>query len=140
MPSLFFLDTNIFIYAHDQSDEIKTNAAQELITKAHKGQGVISDQIVREFCNVATKKFSILMSTDDIIDTIKTELQPLLLASSLDESLYEDALRLKDRYGLSFYDSAILQMAIYLKCNVIYSEDMKDGETYGTIKVVNPFL
>lgn len=140
MPTLFFLDTNIFIYAHDQSDETKTNVAQELVTKAHDGRGAISDQVVREFCNVAAQKFSTIMSTDDIIDTIKTELRPLLLASSLDEFLYEDTLRLKDRYGLSFYDAAIVQMAIYLKCSVIYSEDMKEGESYGTTKVVNPFV
>src|SRR5436309_3475464 len=123
MQISFFLDTNIFIYAHDPTDMIKTSKARSLIAKAHtSGSGVISDQVMREFCNVAATKFTTHMTTEDIIDAIKTELKPLLVTGANEVSqLYENALRIRDRYKLNFYDAAIIQAAIYLKCNIVYS-------------------
>ncbi len=136
----FFLDTNIFIYAHDATDEAKTQVARELILRAHtSGYGVISDQVIREFCNVATKKFSTQMVTADIINTIITELRPLLMASSPSQLLHEDALNLRDRFSLSFYDAAIVQAASYSECGTLYSEDMQHEARYGNVTIVNPF-
>ena len=46
-----FIDTNIFVYAQDNSDEIKTKVSQEIITKLFlEKQGFISTQVIQEFC------------------------------------------------------------------------------------------
>jgi predicted nucleic acid-binding protein len=142
MQAIHFLDTNIFVYAHDPTDNIKTAKARSLITEAYaSSRGVISEQVICEFCNVAVTKFATQMTTDDIVATIETELKPLLLASTSDQArLYDKTLRLRDRYSLSFYDALIIESATYFKCEIVYSEDMQHGANYGGIKVVNPFL
>lgn len=142
MQAPHFLDTNIFVYAHDPTDDIKTTKARGLITEAYaSSRGVISEQVICEFCNVATTKFATKMSTDDIVATVETELKPLLLASINDQAqLYEKALRLMNRYSLSFYDALIIESATYFKCEIVYSEDMQHGANYDNVKVINPFL
>jgi hypothetical protein len=39
---------------------------------------------------------------------------------------------------LSFYDSLIVQVAIDLGCNKLYSEDMQAGLKFGTVTIINP--
>ena len=53
--------------------------------------------------------------------------------------LFDDALSLCDRFQISYYDAAIVAAARILNCNVVYSEDLSDGQDYGGVKVVNPF-
>ena len=43
------------------------------------------------------------------------------------------------RYQLSYWDGAIIAAAERLGARVIYSEDLNDGQTYGTVRVENPF-
>jgi predicted nucleic acid-binding protein len=50
------------------------------------------------------------------------------------------ALEVQERYGLSFWDSLIVQAAQISNAKVLYSEDLSDGQVYGGVKVVNPFV
>ncbi|WP_409213640.1 PIN domain-containing protein [Prosthecobacter sp.] len=54
-------------------------------------------------------------------------------------SVLEDALAIKTRWQLSYWDSAILAAARQAGCDEVLSEDMNDGQDYGGVKVVNPF-
>ena len=49
------------------------------------------------------------------------------------------ALALHQAYPLSYWDAAILAAAQQSGCTLVLSEDMSDGETYGTVTVRNPF-
>ncbi len=50
-----------------------------------------------------------------------------------------DALRIKARYGLSYWDAAIVAAARALGCRELCSADMTDGcDIEGTV-VINPF-
>ena len=40
---------------------------------------------------------------------------------------------------LSFWDALVLQAAIEGHANTLYSEDMQDGQTFDSVRVVNPF-
>lgn len=140
MLGRFFIDTNIFISAHDSGDKAKTQTARELIVEAHEsGQGKISEQIIREFCNVAVKKFNKRITTTDVIDIVRVELRPLLIESDGGD-LYERALKLKDRYSLSFYDALVAQAALSAGCEVLYSENIQAGLKIRGLTVVNPFV
>jgi len=55
-------------------------------------------------------------------------------------ALYGEALRLSDRYRLSWYDSLILAAAIEGQCSVLYSEDLQHGKQFENLHVENPFL
>jgi predicted nucleic acid-binding protein len=43
-------------------------------------------------------------------------------------------------YKFSFWNSLIIRMAQKTACAILYSEDMKHGQTIGDLKIVNPFI
>ena len=53
------------------------------------------------------------------------------------ESILE-AIDLEARYRISFWDALVLQAAHVSAASVIYSEDLSDGQTYGSVQVINP--
>ncbi len=135
-----FIDTNVFVYAQDKSDETKTKASQRLITKLFlEKQGFISTQVIQEFCNVFLKKSEKPLQPDDVIEIIDNLLAPLL-AHTPDSSFYKRAINTCSRYSLSFYDALVIQAAIDLRCELLYSEDMQNGARYNGVTVVNPFV
>ena len=44
-----------------------------------------------------------------------------------------------ERYRISFWDAAILAAAEALDAKVLYTEDLNDGQLYGSVRVVNLF-
>ncbi len=55
-------------------------------------------------------------------------------------SLYGEALRIRERYKLNWYDSLIVAAALEAKCDVLYTEDLQHGQRFGELVVINPFL
>src|SRR5688500_11646428 len=111
-----FIDTNIFVYAHDETDAQKCQIARKLLTElASTKQSCISTQVIQEFCNVALKKSDTPLKAADV-RKITRELMTPLLAPSPDASFYIRVLELYERYSLSFYDSAIVPAATDLHC------------------------
>jgi predicted nucleic acid-binding protein len=49
------------------------------------------------------------------------------------------ALAARQRFGISYWDAAILEAGRALGCDVVLSEDMSDGENYAGVRVENPF-
>jgi predicted nucleic acid-binding protein len=43
------------------------------------------------------------------------------------------------RYQLSYWDGAIIAAAEKIGADTLYSEDLNDGQRYGSVRVVNPF-
>lgn len=137
---MVFLDTNIFVYAHDETDVQKSKKARTLLIDLLKTQqGCISTQVIQEFCNVVLKKASVPLKVEDV-RTILRELMFPLLNHQLDSTFYLRALELYKKCSVSFYDALIVQAAIDLNCTILYSEDLQDGAHYGKVKVVNPFI
>jgi predicted nucleic acid-binding protein len=50
------------------------------------------------------------------------------------------AIGLSARYQVSYWDAAILAAAEELGASVVYSEDFSHDRSYGSIRVVNPFI
>lgn len=134
------IDTNIFVYAHDETEPEKSRQARALLKElASTGQGCISTQVVQEFCNVALKKSATPLKAKDVRRVVRELLSPFL-AHQPDAAFYLRALETYERYSLSFYDTLIVQAAIDLNCRTLYSEDLQHGASYGKVRVVNPFL
>ncbi len=135
-----FVDTNIFVYAQDNSEIVKTKISQKLITELIlEKRGFISTQVIQEFCNVFLKKSEKPLRPNDVTEIIEDLLAPML-AHTPDSSFYKRAINIYAKQSLSFYDSLIVQAAIDLKCEVLYSEDMQNGARYRGVIVVNPFV
>jgi predicted nucleic acid-binding protein len=43
------------------------------------------------------------------------------------------------RFGVSYWDAAILEAARAVGCEVLLSEDLSDGQDYAGVRVENPF-
>ena len=49
------------------------------------------------------------------------------------------AIDLQQKFQVSFWDAMILQSALQLDNNLIWSEDLKPGQFYNHIRLINPF-
>jgi predicted nucleic acid-binding protein len=54
-------------------------------------------------------------------------------------AVFKAALRIRQSYGFSFWDSAILTAALAFGCDRVYTEDLTHGQTVEGLAVVNPF-
>ena len=139
MSDRFFLDTNIFVYSLAGIPGVKKDRSFELVRSAiSSGKGVVSFQVVQEFFSVAFRRFTPRMTFAEAEQYLATTLQPLLVVHS-SCSLYMEALMLSRRYSLSWYDALIVASAIESECRILYSEDVQNGQSFGNLKVQNPF-
>ena len=49
------------------------------------------------------------------------------------------ALTTRQRFQLSYWDSAIIEASRAMGCAEVLSEDLGDGQDYAGIRVINPF-
>ncbi len=140
MKDKHFLDTNIFIYSFDHAHPHKQKKAQHLIDASLKNKnGIISSQVIQEFFNVATKKFSVTMSQKECEIYLEQVLSPLcVIFPSL--GLFSKALKLHHKTSYALYDSLILAACIEAKCNTLFSEDLQHSQTVEGVKIINPFI
>ncbi len=139
MKDNFFLDTNIFIYSFDDQESQKQIIAQDLIKLALSSQkGVISYQVIQEFCNVAMQKFKQPLTVSDCGNYLENILSTLaIFFPSLD--FYQSALKIKQRYEYSWYDCLIISAALLSKCSILYSEDLQHEQVIQDLQIIDPF-
>lgn len=139
MSAKYFIDTNVIVYSFDDHQLAKKARSLLLIQEAlEKGTGAISAQVIQEFLNVATQKFSVPMRPGDSQAYLRTVLNPLCqVYPSL--ALFETCLDIQAETRYGFYDSLIIAAAIQSGCGILYSEDLQDGQVIRGVKIVNPY-
>jgi len=137
MAETYFIDTNILVYAHDRSDEEKHLRARRLVEQLwENGQGVLSTQVLQELCINLMGKMAKPFSLAEVREIIWDYLRWRIVVNTPDSVLR--ALDLEARYKISFWDALIVQAAESAAATVLYSEDLSAGQSYGTVRVVNP--
>jgi predicted nucleic acid-binding protein len=138
---VFFLDTNIFVYALLASEPLKKQRALQLMEQALASHlGCTSYQVIQEFANVATRKFSQRFTIDECKQFIDAAMQPVNRVSSSPE-LLNSALDLQLETHYSFYDCLVLAAALQAGSDVLYTEDLQHNQLVrGSLRIVNPFL
>ncbi len=139
MSDRYFLDTNIFVYLFDESQPEKKSRAMALVSDAlESGDGIISWQVIQEFLNVSTRKFSVPLKPGDAKEYLLKLMNPLcqVLPSS---DLFQSALDINQQTNYSFYDSLIIASALQAGCKVLFSEDMQSGQVIEDLEIINPF-
>lgn len=135
-----FFDTNIVVCCFDTLEPRKQTRAKDLLAYALNSQlGIVSYQVIQEFCNVASKAKRLQLPQERILAYVNLVLQPMNQVSA-SQALIESALKLRGEHGFSFYDSLIIASATQAKCHVLYSEDMQHMQRVGSLQIVNPFL
>ena len=132
-----FLDTNVLIYAalgRGQQEKKRATAA-DLIRKTKFG---LSAQALQEFYTVVIRKPDRPLTPVKAMEWIEAfEQQPCV---STDPSLVKTAIEISQRFRLDYWDSAILAAAERLGAEIVYTEDLNHGQSYGSVRVINPFL
>jgi predicted nucleic acid-binding protein len=95
--------------------------------------------VVQEFFNVALRKMAVPMRQQDAEIYLRQVFMPLMRVT-FSQELCAGALQVFSRFNLSWYDSLIVAAAQLAQCQVLYSEDMQHGQSFGSLRVVNPFL
>ena len=136
----YFLDTNIAVYCFDSSEQRKQNCAKDLMAHAaSSGLGVVSYQVLQEFCNVATNAKRLALTTEQIMAYTTQLLEPMNKVGPSVE-LLSQALQIRLDTNYAFYDSLIIAAAQLSGCSTLYSEDMQHQQLIGGLRIVNPFL
>jgi predicted nucleic acid-binding protein len=134
-----FVDTNILVYAYDQTAGRKFERSRELMERLwDTGEGVVSTQVLQEFYVTVTAKIPNPLKPREarqIISDLGTwtvavlETRDILAGSEMAE-----------RHRLSFWDGLILAAAHKEEATTLWSEDLSHGQKYGEITVRNPLL
>jgi predicted nucleic acid-binding protein len=130
------VDTNVLVYAASRlaEDQDKKRIANALLQTEGIG---LSAQVLQEFLVVSTRKVHKPWSLDDALDWIEAfEDLPCI---PVDAPLVRYGAELAVRYQLSYWDGAILAAAHRMNAPVLYTEDLNHDQTYGSVRVVNPF-
>jgi predicted nucleic acid-binding protein len=135
---LQFVDTNVLVYAHDVSAGEKYQRASRLVEELWENEhGCLSVQVAQEFYTTITGKVKKPLESGtaaEILDALSTW---KVHAPDMKDVLR--AIEIQRRYQVSFWDAMILASAIKLNCDVVWSEDLNDGQVYEGVRIVNPF-
>jgi predicted nucleic acid-binding protein len=102
---------------------------------ASSGRILLSTQVVQEFYVAGVRKLG--LPRQELRDAALALLElPLVKVS---ESHIVQALRNEELYGISFWDALIVAAAESGGAGVLYTEDLSDGQKYGSVMVQNPF-
>jgi predicted nucleic acid-binding protein len=136
MTDPVFVDTNVFIYAVDQANLRKQQAARSWRAELWKSRrGRTSFQVLQEFfVNVTQKAMS---SREDA----RAEVRDLLAWNPvpLNVVTLEHGWKIQDRYKLSFWDALIVAAAKQALCGYLLTEDLQAGQNIEGIVVIDPF-
>ena len=136
MTATSFVDTNILLYAASKApaDQAKRQVARGVLTQPDIG---FSAQVLQEFYAVAISKQRLQMTHDEAVAVLQSLANFPVWPVSRD--LVLDAIDARQRFGISYWDAAILTAARQMGCQTLFSEDLNAGQVYDGVTVVNPF-
>jgi predicted nucleic acid-binding protein len=133
-----FVDANVLVYAFDASAKKKQAAAKELIERLwDSGTGCLSVQVLQEFFVTVTRKVAKPLPIEDAADRIREFSAWKVFAPSADDVLA--AIAIQQQSEISFWDAMIVRAAAESQCDVLWTEDLNDGQSIRGVRVRNPF-
>ena len=132
-----FLDTNILLYAALGRKHAgpRLERAREIVLAEDY---CTSGQVLAEFYHNVIKKGPKPLTPDKAREWVRViamkpcqPITPEVVLAGIDHAR---------RYQLSYWDGAIIAAAERLGARIVYSEDLNHGQTYGSVRVENPFL
>ena len=132
-----FVDTNVLLYAVSEVPEEsgKRARAREVLTEPDLAASV---QVLQEFFHQATRPTRTRsLSAYSALQF----LEPILLfrIQTMTVHVFLEAVAISQRFGLSYWDAAILAAARALGCDAVYSEDLSAAPDYDGLRIINPF-
>lgn len=132
-----FVDTNVLLYAISRDPAERHNAAHanEILDAGDIG---LSVQVLQEFYVQSTRASRADAITHDQAAGL-VEAWCRFPVQVLSVDVMRAALATRIRFGISYWDAAILEAGRALGCSVVLSEDLDDATDYDGIHVEDPF-
>ncbi len=139
MSDRYFVDTNILMYAHDTAAGQKHERARALVEELWQTRsGVVSTQVLQELAVNLRKKARKPLGAAATRDVVSDYLAWQVVVNGGESIL--GALDIEARHRVSFWDALVIHAAQVAGAEVLYSEDLADGQWYGTVRVTNPLI
>ena len=138
MNAMRFVDTNILIYAVSVAAEDADKARRALALLKERDLA-LSVQVLQEFYVQATRATRPGALTHREAVSFVTSLQRFRV-QEITLEIMQSAFAIRERFGLSYWDSAILAAARACGCDTVYSEDLSAEQDYDGLRIVNPFV
>ena len=131
-----FFDTNVLLYMHSEADLVKQALATDLLRRYEdSGNAILSTQVIQEFYARSRK---LGMARENMREVVNQFLRLHLVVNGPNE--IRSAFRIEERYQISFWDALIVAAAESAGAEVLFTEDLNDGQQYGSVLARNPFL
>ncbi len=134
-----FVDTNILLYAisKDPAERRKAEIAIDILDSPLE-QLALSVQVLQEFYVQATRVSRQGALPHRLAEDYLDHWQALRVQDTT-FALFRSAVASSRRFGISYWDAAIIEAARTMGCDTVLSEDLNDGQMYGGVRVRNPF-
>ncbi|MFP5333596.1 MAG: PIN domain-containing protein [Acidimicrobiia bacterium] len=133
-----FVDTSVLLYAvsTDPAERDKTKRADQILTGRDLA---LSVQVLQEFYVQATRQNRPdRLNHDQALGLVESFLRFPVHETTV--SLALAAFASRDRFGISYWDAAIIESARALGCDVVLSEALSHDQDYAGVRVENPFV
>ena len=132
-----FVDTNVFIYAHDIDAGLKHDVAKTLIHELWSERaGLVSTQVLQEFYVNVTRKIASPLSKVSARTVIHSYGSWCIETALTDVST---AFQIEDESRIGFWDALVIASAARGGAARLLSEDLNAGQTVLGVRIENPF-
>ena len=134
---MVFIDTNVWVYALSAQNHAKKKAAVNLIAKSYREDVIcVSSQVLKEFANFAFKKTT---KSAAEINAMLSKIGSYSFVADTRELITNGVIG-KETWQVGFYDALMIAAANKAGCSTIFTEDLNNGQKYGNVTAVNPFV
>jgi len=139
MTALRFVDTNIFLYAHDSEAGARHERAAQVLRKLwDEGNGCLSPQVLQEFYVNATRKIPRPLASAVAREIMRCYVP--WVRAAIDGEMTLRAVEISEIWHTSFWDGMIVAAAERSGAAELLTEDLQHGQHIAGILIVNPFL
>ena len=132
-----FIDTNVLLYAAASAEDEEAKRLQALTLLARGGYAT-SGQVHAEFFVKATSRLRPPLHYDAALDWLaRLRRFPVVPVTG---AIVAAGAAIAARFQISYWDGAIVAAAQEIGADTLYSEDLSNGQRYGSVRVVNPFV
>jgi predicted nucleic acid-binding protein len=138
MKDKILVDTNILVYAYDNSEAIKQAKYISILDQLVKTNcGVITTQILAEFFVTVTRKIPQPLTITEAIKSLENYQKSWLILEITPMIILEAARGVRD-YQINFWDAQIWATAKLNQIPTVYSEDFNVDSFLEGVNFINP--
>ncbi len=133
-----FVDTNVVVYAHDETAGARRERAKSLLEELWSSRtGCLSVQVLQEVYVTLTAKVPKPVEAGTAAAIVGDLSRWHVHVAGPDDVV--GAIALHRRHRIGFWDAMIVWSAQQLGCVILWSEDLNPGQAFDGMRIRNPF-